>query len=321
VEANTGLDHRITRGFADTPEGQVFYVEAGAGEPLLLLHQSPRSSSMYLPLLPLLAPTHRALAMDMLGYGLSPDLPILEGRGDVLDVARNVHAVLDALGIERAHLFGFHTGAQVAAHVAANWPDRVGALILGGFGFRVGEDASDFYAAMAVHGPLAKRSFDGSHLTSLWMKAYSEVLKWWLTARNPPREEEAPLLMRGVSPHRAMHTFMTDDELAFVQRYVVDSMNSRSVAALYQSTISTDPHTVLPRVGAPTLHISPDSPHESPYAMRGERVAALLEHGEAVTLPRSDDNLAEFRTAELAELMLEFLGRHALTPVARAGRS
>jgi pimeloyl-ACP methyl ester carboxylesterase len=319
-DSGSGGEHPIRRGFADTPEGQVLYAEAGAGEPLMLLHQSPRSSSMYLDLLPLLAPAHRAIAMDMLGYGLSPALPVVDGRGDVLDVARNVVSVLDALEIERCHVFGFHTGAQVAAQVAANWPDRLGALILGGFGFRVGDDAGDFYAAMAVHGPIPKQSYDGSHLTRLWMKAYSEVLKWWLIARNPPHDADAPALITGVSPHRAIHTFLTDAELTFMDRYIIDALRSRSVHALYQSTISTDPHTVLPRITAPTLHVAPDSPHESPYAMRGERVVSLLPHGEAVTLPQSDDNLVEFRTADLAELILGFLSAHPITqPAVGAG--
>ena len=187
-QAHRDAGHPVRRGFADTPEGQVFYVESGAGEPLILLHQSPRSSSMYLDLIPLLARRHRAIALDMLGYGHSPPLTVVDGRGDVMEVAGNVVSVLDALDIERAHVFGFHTGAQVAAQVAANWPDRVAALILGGFGFRVGEDAGDFYSAMTVHGPLPKRSVDGSHLTRLWMKAFSEVLKSWLAVRNPPTE-------------------------------------------------------------------------------------------------------------------------------------
>jgi pimeloyl-ACP methyl ester carboxylesterase len=250
--------------------------------------------------------------MDMLGYGQSPPLTVVDGRGDVMEVAGNVVGVLDALEIRRSHVFGFHTGAQVAAQVAANWPDRVGSLILGGFGFRVGDDAGDFYSAMATHGPLPKRSIDGSHLTRLWMKAFSEVLKSWLAVRNPPTDPEATLLMRGVSPHRAIYTFLTDADLTFIERYVADSLLSRTVPELYQSTISTDPHTVLPRIKAPTLHIAPDSPHESPYAKRGERVVELLEDGEAVTLAESDDNMAEFRTVALAGAMLAFLGKHEL---------
>ena len=116
--------------------------------------------------------------------------------------------------------------------------------------------------------------------------------------------------MRGVSPHRAIYTFLTDADLTFIERYVADSLLAKTVHELYQSTISTDPHTVLPRIKAPTLHIAPDSPFESPYAKRGDLVVELLVDGEELTLAGSDDNMAEFRTAELADMMLTFLAKH-----------
>ena len=41
----------MKRGYADTPEGQIHFRTDGAGEPVLLLHQSPRSSRMYVKLI------------------------------------------------------------------------------------------------------------------------------------------------------------------------------------------------------------------------------------------------------------------------------
>ena len=110
-------------GYADTPEGQVHYVEQGQGEPIVLLHQTPRSVHMYTKLLPLLAQEYRAIAIDMLGYGQSARLP---EDGDAMDVlARNTIGFLDALELSKAHLLGWHTGSVVAADVAADWPQRV----------------------------------------------------------------------------------------------------------------------------------------------------------------------------------------------------
>ncbi|HEX8083779.1 MAG TPA: adenylate/guanylate cyclase domain-containing protein [Solirubrobacteraceae bacterium] len=69
----------------------------------------------------------RLILMDRRGTGLSDpldgDLPIEEELGDIT-------AVLDAVGSERAALFGLTASAPFVAHYAARYPERVGALIL-----------------------------------------------------------------------------------------------------------------------------------------------------------------------------------------------
>ena len=152
------------------------------------------------------------------------------------------------------------------------------------------------------------------------MKGFSEVAKWWLIGRNPPSEPDAPELLREVSPHRAFHTFLNDDELDFIERYVSDTLNSRFIAQLYPSMLRTNPSTVLPRIQAPTLAITPDSPHEAPYNRRGDVVADLVPDCEEVTLERSDDNLCEFRAEGVAGLVLAFLRKHSLTAVPAGSR-
>jgi pimeloyl-ACP methyl ester carboxylesterase len=307
----------LRKAFIDTSAGQVFALETGSGEPLLLLHQSPRTAWMYERLMGELSDRYRTIAIDMLGYGLSPMPPVEDGVTDVMHLARNCVEVLDALGVERAHVFGFHTGAMVAVHVAAGWPERVGALVLGGIGFRDGpQDAEEFLAAVGSNRPLVPRSDDGSHLTSLWTKAYSEVVKWWLLARNPPEDPTAQGLRRSVSPFRPVHTFLTDDELQFIERYITDFLRSRNVPALYQSTGRANLKELLPRIDAPTLHIDPGSPFESPFSKRGERVAALLPRGENVVVEGGDDNMVEFLAPELALIVGGFLARHPLAVAA-----
>jgi haloalkane dehalogenase len=49
----------------------IHYLEAGEGEPVLLLHGFPTSSHLWRNVLPELAKTHRAIAIDLPGYGLS----------------------------------------------------------------------------------------------------------------------------------------------------------------------------------------------------------------------------------------------------------
>jgi len=59
----------VRRAFLDTPEGQIHYRTAGAGRPVLLLHQTPRSSDEYRDVIPILARELRVVAMDTIGYG------------------------------------------------------------------------------------------------------------------------------------------------------------------------------------------------------------------------------------------------------------
>ena len=101
----------MEHGYASTPEGQVHYITAGEGEPLVLLHQNPRSSREFLAMTPILAKDHRVYALDLLGCGSSGPLP--EGEFGLLDLARNVVHVMDALGIESSDFFGCHTGSLV----------------------------------------------------------------------------------------------------------------------------------------------------------------------------------------------------------------
>lgn len=102
-------------------------VECGAGPPVVLLHQTPRSWDEFRDVLPLLGRRFRALAVDQLGFGGStapPWEPSVERYADV--VAR----VLGALGIGRADVVGHHTGAVVAFELAAARPELVRRLVL-----------------------------------------------------------------------------------------------------------------------------------------------------------------------------------------------
>lgn len=118
-----------TRAYATTPLGQIHYREAGDGPPVVLLHQTASSSAMYERALPSFAAAgYRAIAMDTPGFGLSDAPPERPGSADYY--ARAVVALLDALGLERAALVGFHTGATYAIEVAASAPERVSAIAL-----------------------------------------------------------------------------------------------------------------------------------------------------------------------------------------------
>lgn len=138
----------MRRGFADTSDGQLHYIEAGADEPVVLLHQSPRSVSMWRKATPLLAMRYRVVAFDLPGFG-ETDMQALHGEvADVAAMGRAAIHPLDALGIARAHLCGVYTGAFIAARAAAQGGDRFCSLAIFGYPF-IESDAEyrSFFAA------------------------------------------------------------------------------------------------------------------------------------------------------------------------------
>lgn len=320
----------MKRGYVDTPEGQVHYVEDGIGDPILLLHQSPRSSRMYYKLMPLLATEYRAIAIDMLGYGYSDSPPGGGARygepqnevDSLMNVARNITHVLDALEIEKVHLMGWHTSAMIAGETAANWPERIGTLIVFAYTFLANKRETDIVAEMRTMGtrwPQMTHVAEGSHMTSLWMRAYNNVLRYWLHNAKPPthdwhkQPESVVSPVFHPNPSRGMHTFLTEDQMDFLNSYVLDSMECHGrYEPIYESLYSRDTKRPLPLIQAPTLHLQPGSPYELFYKHRGDMVANMIPDGHNLIVKDSDDNSAELDPPIIANAVLDWVREHPL---------
>lgn len=101
--------------------------QAGRGPALLLLHGIGDSSASWDPLIPELARTHRVLAPDLLGHGLS-DTP----RGDysIPAHANDLRDLLEALHVGRVTVVGHSLGGGLAMQLAYQFPHLVDRLIL-----------------------------------------------------------------------------------------------------------------------------------------------------------------------------------------------
>ena len=111
------------------------YLSAGEGDPVVFLHGGGivEGFDCFGPL----AQDFRVLAPLRPGYGATELDPPLGGRDAEADHVRDL---LDAVGIERTVLVGHSLGGWLAATVAARFPDRVSALVLGApFGLDVPE--------------------------------------------------------------------------------------------------------------------------------------------------------------------------------------
>jgi pimeloyl-ACP methyl ester carboxylesterase len=113
------------------PAGEInleYYVE-GDGPPLLLIRGlGAQCSTWGEPFLAPLRERFRVVRFSNRGTGLS-DKP--DGAITVRTLADDAASLLDALGIERAHVFGVSLGGMIAQELALGHPDRVMGLVLG----------------------------------------------------------------------------------------------------------------------------------------------------------------------------------------------
>ena len=215
---------RIRRGYYDGPTGQIHYrrctglsAQGGMGTPLMLLHQSPLSSTQFEAVMPTLAAAgFDVLAPDMPGFGMSDVAP--EGA-TLMDFASIIPAGLAAMGWSRADIVGHHTGAVLASVFADTQPQAVHKLVLNGFPL-LGQAERDHFATF-YFGPKEPKA-DGSHL----------LIAWENRLRSTP----------GWSDVRLMH------------RYTVEALHRGDTNwKAFPLVISADLEAVLRRLSVPTL--------------------------------------------------------------------
>jgi pimeloyl-ACP methyl ester carboxylesterase len=111
---------------ADVDGLQLFYRDAGSGEPLLLLHGFTGSGEDWKHVFPDQIAGHRIIAPDLRGHGRSTNP---SGIFKFADVARDIFALLDRIGIDRVKAIGMSAGANTLLHMATRQPHRVIAMI------------------------------------------------------------------------------------------------------------------------------------------------------------------------------------------------
>jgi 3-oxoadipate enol-lactonase len=114
--------------FVENKSAKLYWDEQGSGEPLLLIMGLSYPSNMWHRSRPILAERFRTIALDNRGVGQSDAPP---GVYSIRLMASDAAAVLDAAGIESAHVFGVSMGGMIAQEFALQYPSRVRSLILG----------------------------------------------------------------------------------------------------------------------------------------------------------------------------------------------
>lgn len=176
----------VNRSFIVANGRSVHYHHAGpAGDapPLILCHQSPKTSEELVPLLQDWGRYFHCYAPDSAGYGLSDPMP---GKALALaDLADSVADFMDALGLETAVIYGIHTGAKIALGTAERHPDRVAGVVANGVLVNTPADRQDLADRYL---PPFKPSIDGAHMAMAWHRMRDQrVFFPWYDRRDAAR--------------------------------------------------------------------------------------------------------------------------------------
>ena len=98
------------------------YVRRGSGTPLVLLHGYPLDHTIWDEVVPLLEGDFDLIVPDLRGFGQSE---VVESQYTMADMAADVTALLDELGVENTCIAGHSMGGYVALAFVRNYPERV----------------------------------------------------------------------------------------------------------------------------------------------------------------------------------------------------
>ena len=250
----------LSRHFGHAAGREFHYLHTGSGPVAVLLPAFPWSAGSLAPLARAMAEEFTVVVMDLPGCGNSHALGGSPTLGDYADaVAEN----LGALDIDRCHLYGRHTGAQVALEVAVHHPERVANVVLDGLPLLEDSQRDEMTERFC---PSFAPSWDGAHIAAIW---------WWC--------REQSLFRPWYRPSADTRIDADEPSPGVLHRRATDVLRAGAGydaglrAALAESAVRS-----LARVDVPhTLVTAADDP----FTPRGARIPTPGARGEVIDLP------------------------------------
>jgi pimeloyl-ACP methyl ester carboxylesterase len=113
---------------------RLYYEETGSGTPVVLVHEFADDVRGYEPQVRYFARRYRCIAFNARGYPPS-DVPEDPARYSQERARDDIRAVLDGLGIRKAHVVGISMGGFAVLHFGLAYPDRALSLVVAGCGY------------------------------------------------------------------------------------------------------------------------------------------------------------------------------------------
>ncbi|MBZ4422432.1 alpha/beta hydrolase [Myxococcus sp. RHST-1-4] len=192
------------------PAGALHVDDGGKGGlPVVFVHSSCGNTTHWAAQFVHLRRSRRAVALDLRGHGKSA--PPADGDISVEDFARDIEAVVDALGLQRFVLVGHSMGGAVCAAYAGLHPDRVAGLFL----LDPASDGRSIPAEQAA-------GFMQVLATDAWSAVIEEYWTPMLAPSRPEVRERVLSQMRATSQAGAragLGALLTFDPVAALRRY------------------------------------------------------------------------------------------------------
>lgn len=252
--------------------------EYGEGEPLLVINGTSQSLGFWTELAEAWAGRHRVITYDLRGMGGSE-----RGSGTftVASLAADALGLMDALGIERAHVLGYSLGSAIAQELVLAAPERVGSLVL--------------YCTWARSDGFQKAMMTG--LAHPWRTGDLEAALGALGVAFSPQLLDSP-----------------DFDALIAQLlplFPSTEAQIRTTAEQWDADMGHDTLDRLPGITAPTLVIAGEQDLLTP-PWHGRQVAAAIPGArlEMFTGPGSSHALGVERAEEFVPLVAGFLAEH-----------
>ncbi len=248
--------------YATTDDGvRLYYEETGSGSPLLFIHEFARDHRSWEPQVRRFCRLHRCVTYNARGYPPS-DVPAEPDRYSQGRAVADALAVLDHLGIERAHVIGLSMGGFCALHLGLRHPERALSLVVAGCGYGAEperraswrEETEATARAFEAEGPTAtaERYLLGPARVQLQAKdprAWEESKRW--LAEHPALG--SALTLRGVQMRRpSLYDLREELSRLRVPTLIVtgdEDEGCLDVDLMLKRTIPSSALAVLPRTG------------------------------------------------------------------------
>jgi pimeloyl-ACP methyl ester carboxylesterase/DNA-binding CsgD family transcriptional regulator len=261
--------------YCATPAGRIAYSMLGSGPPLLCDPGWVTHLRGQLDLFAFgrfvagLAERFTVIRYDKPGCGLSDR----DGADLSFDAQVNVAlAVADAAGAGRFRLFGASQGGQLAAAIAARFPERVGGLVL--------------YGTCASGTDLAPAEVRDSIVALV--RAH-----WGLGSK----------VLAGIFVHEP-----SSEEVEALTRSQRASASAAVAAQMLEVYYETDIRSLLPAITAPTVVLHREADPAARFAL-GREIAALVPGAALIPLPGSSHLFYHGRWPEVLDATTRFLGQ------------
>ena len=147
---------------------RLYYEEAGAGTAIVFVHEFGGDHRSWEPQMRRFSRQHRCLTLAARGYPPS-DVPASDESYSQQQAVHDIVAVMDAAGIERAHIVGLSMGGFATLHLGLEFPNRAHSLTVAGAGYGAEKHLEAYFQKVSLE-VAAQFESQGSEL---FAKTYS----------------------------------------------------------------------------------------------------------------------------------------------------